>query len=126
VKDVVKTIFLCIEKNVRRRAYFVTDDNVYSSRVFSDLIQKELGNPFVIHIKCPLIILKVISLLAEFVFNLSHKSSTLNADKYNIMKQRNWRCDMTPTKKELGFVPDFDLKRGVAETIAWYKKEGWL
>jgi dihydroflavonol-4-reductase len=126
VKDVVKAIFLCIEKNVRRRAYFVTDDNVYSSRVFSDLIQKELGNPFVIHIKCPLIILKVISLLAEFVFNLAHKSSTLNADKYNIMKQRNWRCDMTPTKKELGFVPDFDLKRGVAETIAWYKKEGWL
>jgi UDP-glucose 4-epimerase len=42
------------------------------------------------------------------------------------MKQRNWRCDMTPTKEELNFTPDYDLKRGVAETIAWYKKEEWL
>lgn len=126
VKDIVKVIFLCIEHNVRRRAYFVTDGGVYPSRTFSDLIQKEMGHPFVIHIKCPLIILKFVSLLAEFISAITHRSSTLNSDKYKIMKQRNWRCDMTPTKEELGFVPDYDLKRGVAETIAWYKEKGWL
>jgi UDP-glucose 4-epimerase len=126
VKDLVKMIFLCIEKNIYRRAYFVTDDGVYSSRTFSDLIRKEMGDPLVLHIKCPLLILKVVSLLAEFISTLAHKSSTLNSDKYKIMKQRNWRCDMTPTKEELNFTPDYDLKRGVAETIAWYKKEEWL
>ena len=69
--------------------------NVYKSRVFSDLIQKELGNPFVLHLKCPLIVLKVISLLAEFIATRSGKSSTLNSDKYKIMKQRNWQCDIS-------------------------------
>jgi nucleoside-diphosphate-sugar epimerase len=126
VKDVVKVIFICIEKKVTRRAYFVTDGGVYPSRRFSDLIQKEMGNPFVIHIKCPLIVLKVVSLLAEMIATMSHKSSTLNSDKYKIMKQRNWRCDMTPTENELNFEPDYGLERGVAETISWYKKEGWL
>lgn len=126
VKDVVKVIFLCIERNITRRAYFVTDGGVYPSRKFSDLIQKELGNPIVMHIKCPLIILKVVSLLAEMIATMSHKSSTLNSDKYKIMKQRNWRCDMTPTEEELGFTPDYNLECGVAETIAWYKREGWL
>ena len=40
VKDIVQAIFLGIEKNVTRRTYFLTDGNVYKSRAFSDLIQK--------------------------------------------------------------------------------------
>ena len=126
VKDIVQAIFLGIEKQVCRRAYSLSDGNVYKSRTFSDLIQKELGNPFVIHLKCPLIVLKVVSLLAEFVASRSGKSSTLNSDKYKIMKQRNWQCDITPTVKELGYSPEYDLEKGVKETIAWYKNEGWL
>jgi len=26
----------------------------------------------------------------------------------------------------LGFHPEYLLERGVKETMAWYKKEGWL
>ena len=126
VKDIVQAIFLGIEKEVSRRAYFLADGKVYKSRAFSDLIQKELGSPFVIHIKCPLIVLKVVSLLAEFIATRSGKSSTLNSDKYKIMKQRNWQCDITPAVKELGYAPEYDLEKGVKETIALYKNEGWL
>ena len=126
VKDIVQAIFLGIEKEVSRRAYFLADGKVYKSRAFSDLIQKELGSPFVIHIKCPLIVLKAVSLLAEFIATRSGKSSTLNSDKYKIMKQRNWQCDITPAVKELGYAPEYDLEKGVKETIAWYKNEGWL
>ena len=120
VKDIVQAIFLGIEKEVSRRAYFLADGKVYKSRAFSDLIQKELGSPFVIHIKCPLIVLKVVSLLAEFIATRSGKSSTLNSDKYKIMKQRNWQFDITPAVKELGYDPEYDLEKGVKETIAWY------
>ena len=28
--------------------------------------------------------------------------------------------------KELGYAPEYDLEKGVKETIAWYKNEGWL
>ena len=55
-----------------------------------------------------------------------HKPTTLNNDKYRIMKQRNWRCDITPLREELGYVPQYPLAEGVKETIAWYKEEGWL
>lgn len=126
VKDIVQAIFLGIEKQISRRAYFLSDGKVYKSSAFSDLIRKELGNPYVIRLRCPLIVLKVVSLLAEFVATRSGKSSTLNSDKYKIMKQRNWQCDITPVMKELGYVPEYDLEKGVKETIAWYKNEGWL
>ena len=126
VKDIVQAIFLGIEKQISRRAYFLSDGKVYKSSAFSDLIRKELGNPYVIRLRCPLIVLKVVSLLAEFVATRSGKSSTLNSDKYKIMKQRNWQCDITPVMKELGYVPEYDLGKGVKEAIAWYKNEGWL
>lgn len=126
VKDIVQALFRGIEKQVTRRAYFLSDGRVYKSRAFSDLIQKELGHPLVIHLKCPLIVLKVVSLLAEFIASRSGRSSTLNSDKYKIMKQRNWQCDITPAMQELGYTPEYDLEKGVKETIAWYKDEGWL
>lgn len=126
VKDLVQAVYRAVERKVVQRAYFVSDGKVYSSRAFSDLIQKELGNPWVVHIKCPLFILKVVSLLAGFAARCLGKVSTLNADKYKIMKQRNWQCDISPLVEELGYRPEYPLERGVKEIIAWYKKEGWL
>lgn len=126
VKDLVKAVYLAIEKKVSRRSYFVSDGKVYNSRTFSDLIRKELGNPWWIRFTCPLPLLKVISFFSEQAAKLFHKGSTLNLDKYKIMKQRNWRCDITPLEKELGYKADYLLDKGVKETIAWYKKEGWL
>ena len=126
VKDLVQAVYLGVKPEALRRAYFVSDDQVYESRTFSELIQQELGNPWVLRIKCPLAILKVISSIAEFGAKCMGKTSTLNRDKYNIMKQRNWRCDISPLVTELGFHPEYPLDRGVKEIIAWYKKEGWL
>lgn len=126
VKDIVQAVFLGMEKQVSRRAYFLADGKVYNSRTFSDLIRKELGNPFVIRFRCPLIVLKVVSLLAEFWAKRRGTTSTLNSDKYRIMKQRNWQCDIAPAVEELGYNPQYDLERGVKETIAWYKDKGWL
>ena len=126
VKDLVQAVYRAIDKKVVRRAYFVSDGYVYNSRTFSDLIQKELGNPWLIRFTCPLALLKVISFFAENIARLFHKSSTLNLDKYKIMKQRNWQCDITPLEKELGYRAEYPLERGVKEIIAWYKKEKWL
>ena len=106
VKDLVQAVYLGVKPEAYRRAYFVSDGEVYESRTFSDLIQKELGNPWLLRIKCPLIKLKIISNIAEWGAKCVNKTSTLNRDKYNIMKQRNWRCDISPLVKELGFRPE--------------------
>ncbi len=126
VTDVVQAVFRAIDKGVTRRAYFLSDGQVYSSRTFTDLIRRELGNPLVLRITLPLWLLKAVSLLVGGLAALRGKTSTLNADKYRIMKQRNWRCDITPAEDELGYRPAIGLEQGVRETIAWYKAEGWL
>lgn len=126
VADVVQAVFLAIGKGVARRAYFLSDGQVYSSRTFSDLLIREMGNPWVIRLKLPLFALKIVSLCAEWWAKRRKKASTLNRDKYHIMKQRNWRCDTGPAVRELGYAPAYDLDRGVRLTVAWYKENGWL
>lgn len=65
VNDLVQAVYLAIKKDVKYRSYFVSDGEVYNSSTFSDLIRKELGNPWMIRFVCPLPLLKVISFVAE-------------------------------------------------------------
>lgn len=126
VLDVVQAVFLALEKGVSGRKYFLSDGKVYDSRTFSDLIRCELGNPWLIRIKAPVWLLRVITWCGDFWGRLSGKVSALNNDKYHIMKQRNWRCDITPAVSELGYRPQYDLERGVKITMQWYRDNGWL
>ena len=126
VADVVQAVFLAIDRGVCRRAYFLSDGRVYSSRTFSDLLIREMGHPWVIRLKFPLFALKTVSLCAEWWAKRRGKASTLNRDKYNIMKQRNWQCDISPAQRELGYAPAYGLEEGVRLTVAWYKENRWL
>lgn len=126
VKDLARAIFLAVAQGVTGRAYFVSDGDVHESRDFSDLLCKELGNPWFVRVKCPLWLLKTVCYVVGWGAGLMGKASTLNADKYRIMKQRNWQCDIRPLVKELGYRPEYPLERGVKESIDWYRKEGWL
>ena len=127
VADLVGAVFAAIDKGVCRRTYNVADGNVYESSTFSDLIQKELGVRFVVHIKAPLWFLKVVTTLSDWwARNVTKRPTTLNKDKYHIMAQRDWTCDIIPLLTELDFKPEWNLERGVKETIRWYKENHWL
>ena len=126
VTDVVQAVFLAMEKGQTGRCYFLSDGEVYQSSTFSDLIRKELGNPWWIRITAPLWLLRIITFCGEYMGHITGKVTALNNDKYNIMKQRNWRCDINPARQELGYEPQIKLEEGVRRSIAWYKKNKWL
>ena len=126
VKDVVQAVFLALDHGKTGRTYFLSDGKVYRSATFSNLIRQELGNPWWIRITAPIWILRIVTAVGDIIGRLSGKAIALNNDKYHILRQRNWRCDIQPAIDELGYKPQYDLERGVRETIAWYKKEGWI
>lgn len=126
VQDVVQAVFLAIDHGLAGRKYFLSDGRVYSSRTFSDLIRKELGSPWLLRVKAPVWLLRVITTCGEYVGRMTGKISALNNDKYNILRQRNWRCDISPAMKELGYKPQYGLEEGVRLTIRWYRENGWL
>ena len=126
VKDVVQAVFLALNKGENGRKYFLSDGKVYQSETFSNLIHEELGRPWWIRIKAPIWVLRVVTFFGEYIGRATGKVTALNNDKYNILRQRNWRCDIQPAINELGYKPEYDLQRGVKDTIKWYKDNQWL
>ncbi|MDR2126601.1 MAG: NAD(P)-dependent oxidoreductase [Prevotellaceae bacterium] len=117
VKDLAKAIFLLIEKRISCKSYFVSDGNVYTSAEYADTVKKLLGKRFVIKICIPVFILKIICFSLDTVYGWFGKSPTLNRDKYNILKERNWKCDIQPLQTDANFVADYNLMNGLKETI---------
>ena len=126
VKDVVQAVFLALLHGKPGRHYFLSDGDVYQSETFSDLILREMGHPWCLRIKAPIWILRVVTFFGEHIGRLTGSITALNNDKYNILKQRNWRCDISAARKELGFNPLYDLPMGVNETIDWYLENEWI
>ena len=126
VKDVVQAVFLALDHGENGRKYFLSDGQVYQSSTFSDLIHEELGRPWWIRITAPVWVLRIVTFFGEYIGRMTGKVTALNNDKYNILKQRNWRCDIRPAIDELGYHPQYQLEQGVKETIRWYKDNGWL
>ena len=126
VTDVVQAVFLALEKGKTGRKYFLSDGMVYQSSTFSDLIRKELGNPWWIRVTAPIWLLRIITFCGEYIGHMTGKVTALNKDKYNIMRQRNWRCDITPAREELGYEPKVQLEEGVKRATQWYIENGWL
>ncbi|SHF63765.1 NAD-dependent epimerase/dehydratase family protein [Dysgonomonas macrotermitis] len=126
VKDLVEAVYLALQSPVKNKGYFVADGDVYTDKEYTALVKKVLNKKHVLSIKVPLSVLKVISVVAEKISKITKKPSTLNRDKYKIMKQRNWECDITPLIDELGFSPQYNLEKGLEESVAWYRKNNWL
>ena len=125
--DVVQAVYRCLDAPAALgRAYFLSDGQVYNSRRFSDLLQQELGNPWVLHVKAPLWFLRIVCWLSGQTSRISGRLNALNDDKYHILKQRNWQCDIEPARRDFGYDPQWTLEEGVRQSVRWYKENGWL
>lgn len=133
VQDLVRAIYLAVAKAVVGEAqaicgkiYHVSDGQTYDSRQFGALVKRFLGVSWVAHVTAPLWVLRTMCAVSDWWSRLTRRVSTLNNDKYRILSQRNWACDITPARRDLGFEPEWPLERGTQATMEWYLKEHWL
>lgn len=124
VEDLVTAMFqaLASDKTVRHK-YIISEDRAYTQKEFRSLTARLLGRKFVIPVRLPLWAVYLASCVAEDTARLRLKASTLNRDKFKIMKQRNWTCDISDARRDFGFDPQFSLERGMAETVRAYLED---
>lgn len=127
VKDLARAAFLALENDaIQNKHYFVADGDVHTDESFARMIQDILKKKRVLRGRIPLPVVHLACICSEWIGKLLGKSMTLNTDKYIILKQRNWICETAPLQDDLGFIPEYPLRKGLEEAIEWYKKEGWL
>jgi len=126
IKDLSRVCVDALESSLNQKTWFVADGDLYTTKTFSSLIQDVLPKKKIVTIRIPLSFVKGVSIVSGLLSRLTGKPSLLNPDKYKVMKQRNWTCDITELEHDLHFKPEYNLRKGMEETIAWYKKNGWL
>lgn len=121
VDDLVTAIFDALEKAPLKKKYIISEDRAYTQKEFRSIVAQELDKKWVIPVRLPLWMAKVASFVAEKYGLARLKPSTLNLDKYKIMKQRNWSADVSDAKRDFGFNPVHSLRDGIHRTVEAYK-----
>ena len=122
VEDLVEAMFMALEKAPTGRKYNISEPRSYTQAEFRKIVAEALGRRMVIPLRMPLWAVKGVSYIAQQIGLFTAKPSTLNLDKYRIMKQRNWQCTTEAATADFGFTAPTSLREGIAKTVAAYKQ----
>lgn len=121
VEDLVRAMFDALESGAENRTYIISEPRAYTQKEFRGIVADALGKKWVIPVRLPLWAAWVASAAAEKIARWQMKASTLNTDKFRIMRQRNWNADISPAVDEFGFNPQVDLREGIRRTVEAYR-----
>lgn len=123
VDDLVAAMFDALEAGVVKKKYIISEPRSYTQKEFRAIVAKHLRKSWVLPLKLPMWAVYAASAVAEKWGAATLKPSTLNRDKFRIMKQRNWSCDVSDARRDFGFNPQYSLDRGVEATVKAYLEE---
>lgn len=105
------------------RKYIVSELQSYSQADFRRIVAEELGTRCVIPVRLPLWVARIVCAVSEKWGVARLKPSTLNTDKFNILKQRNWQADCSRAVADFGFAPRVSLREGIREVIRSWRAD---
>ncbi len=105
-------------------SYNISDGNSYDRYALANITKRLLGRKTV-KIHLPVFLVKGIAGLLQAI---ARKGATpaLNKDKLAELTASNWNCSIEKLKGTIGYQPEYDLEKGLAETLKWYKENKWL
>ncbi|MBK9109178.1 MAG: NAD(P)-dependent oxidoreductase [Saprospiraceae bacterium] len=125
VKDLSELVMSALEAEVSRCKYVVSDGNIYDKTAFGKEIAQLLSvKP--IRLNLPVIAGSLIAGVSEFIHIFKSKPALLNKDKLHEILAPSWACDTSELTRDFKFAAQYNLRRGLEETINWYQREGWL
>lgn len=121
VEDLADAIFDALEeRSTLKKKYIISEPRAYTQKEFREIVSEKLGGKWVVPVRLPMWAVYVASVAAEKLGSLKGQASTLNRDKYRIMKQRNWNCDVSEAVNDFGFKVRFPLEKGIELTVKEY------
>lgn len=126
VKDLVDVILRACEiPQGSLDFYNISDGNVYSKYAMADIFRDTFHKkPFRVHV--PYRLVSFVARLSNYLYKNSSKTPVIYPERLGELTAENWSCNITKAKEKLGFVPKYDLRKGLTEALLWYKDHNWL
>lgn len=126
VSDLVEGMVIATENDRGiGQTYFLSDDRAYSWEELAGLVSAAVGkNTFSVRI--PEGVLHAVAGIIEGLVGLTGSAVLVNRQKAIEMVQDRWVCDSSKARRELGFQTRIPIEQGLAQTVEWYRRMGWL
>ncbi|MDO6388659.1 NAD-dependent epimerase/dehydratase family protein [Pontibacter sp. BT731] len=125
VKDLARAVIQALGAGMHHASYNLSDGNSYDRYALATITKRILGKK-AIRFHVPMGVVNVMARLLEAAYAASSKMPVLNKEKLNELAAENWNCSIDRIRQDLGFVPEYDLEKGLAHTLKWYKENNWL
>lgn len=123
--DLARGIRLALEKSPPGGVYFLTDGNLYTVPRIAEAIGKALGRR-VRTIPVPKPVWWIAALGGEIGNRLFSLPCPINLERYKQLQADGWTASDSRARRVLGYHSEFDIDRGMEETIRWYRRVGWI
>jgi len=107
------------------RAYFFTDGEGRTVEELARIIAGAVGRRTV-RVPVPVAAVAVVAAASELAGAIARRPAFLGFRKLGEVRNPCWVVSDRRAREELGWRPAIATERGMAETAAWYRTEGWL
>ncbi len=125
VKDLSRAVIGLLGTSAVHRSYLISDRKSYDKQDLGATLKSMLSRR-TFKVVVPLAALRWTILAVEKIYGLAGTIPFLNVEKLNEISQGNWLCDSSEVWQDLSSAPEYDLEKGMKETVSWYMENGWL
>jgi len=125
VKDLAEIISRLLKSDIVHKTYNITDGLTYDRYALAEGLKKALHKK-TLKVHIPLGIIKGLAGFMDTIYAKSSKTPTINKEKIKELTAPNWACNIENLKRDLQFEPQYNLEKGLMETVKWYKTNHWL
>jgi len=124
IRDLIEGVLLCVEKARGGEIFHLAGPEVLPVKDVVDIIGEAAGVQ-IPGFSLPLFPVKVAAWSMEKAFSFFKREAPLTMGKLGFFIHPK-PLSILKAKKELGYSPATDFRKGMRTTISWYRDHGWL
>jgi nucleoside-diphosphate-sugar epimerase len=127
VDDLVRgTLMALRSKAAIGQTYFITSPRPYGWDEVVEAARPVLGFGRLLRISLPAPVVFGLGTVLGAAAGVTGKPALINRDKASELTCDYWTCFSGKASRELGFTASIPLREGVATTLQWYQRKGWM
>jgi len=124
IDDLIQGVLLCAEKGRQGEIYHLAGEEALSVKAMVQAIAASV-NRKIPRLSFPELPVKTAAWVADKIFSVLRKESPLSSEKLAFFIHPK-PLSIQKSRKELGFSPSVGFKKGIAQSVSWYREKGWL
>jgi nucleoside-diphosphate-sugar epimerase len=125
VADLVRAIAAAVDRGPHGDIFFVGHPRPVFARELLDAIRAASGRGAWI-VRVPMALAHVGAIAGDAAGAIAGRPMALNSRRYAELAAEGFVCRVDKLRERLGVEAAIDLREGLSDAAAWYRREGWL